>query len=209
MNNRSASGAIKLVYLIKGRVMSQQVNMNVFLYSLLVTNNMNEFTVTEAKDDLLANHPEFGDEVECRKFIYRQLTRSIEKGLIKRTDCFITGSKQVIYSKTDKFLASSIVPIKRGTNTKKSTDSKKRVKAPKTARYKIELKKELMVYEIDLNTLLEEAKEYKRLSTRFPELKGKLQQHQSQAKAQSIKLLGRVHALQNLLGYTVTAHQPC
>jgi len=189
--------------------MSQQVNMNVFLYSLLVTNNMNEFTVAEAKDVLLANHPEFDDEVECRKFIYRQLTRSIEKGLIKRTDCFDNGSKQVIYSKTDKLLASSIVPVKRGTKAKKFTDSKKTLKAPETARYKIELKKELMAYEIDLNTILEEAKEYKRLSTRFPELKDKLQQHQSQAKAQSIKLLGKVHALRNLLGYTVTVDQPC
>lgn len=189
--------------------MSQQVNMNVFLYSLLVTNNMNEFTVAEAKDALLANHPEFDDEVECRKFIYRQLTRSIEKGLIKRTDCFDSGSKQVLYSKTDKLIASSVVPFRRGTKVSKVIHKKETVKVPGTANYKTELQKELMAYEIDLNTTLEEAKEYKRLSTRFPELQKKLQQHQSQAKDKSIKLLGKVHALQNLLGYTVTERESC
>ncbi|GLS91973.1 hypothetical protein GCM10007916_30430 [Psychromonas marina] len=183
--------------------------MNVFLYSLLVTNNMNEFTVAEAKDALLANHPEFDDEVECRKFIYRQLTRSIEKGIIKRTDCFNSGSKQVIYSKTDKLLASSIVPIKRGTMASKVPPKNETVKVVENDTYKTELQKELMAYEIDLNTTLEEAKEYKRLLARFPDLKNKLQQHQSQAKDKSIKLLGKVHALQNLLGYTVTEHSTC
>lgn len=86
---------------------------------------------------------------------------------------------------------------------------KKISEVPKTAKYKIELKRELMAYEIDLNTTLEEVKEYKRLSTRFPELQDKLKLHQSQAKDKSIKLLGKIHALQNLLSYTVTENQPC
>jgi hypothetical protein len=75
--------------------------------------------------------------------------------------------------------------------------------------YQEELKKELLAYEIDLNTTLEEAKEYKRLSARFPKLQDQLQQHHSNAKDKSIKLLGKLHALQNLLGYTVTGHQSC
>ncbi|GLS89083.1 hypothetical protein GCM10007916_01500 [Psychromonas marina] len=189
--------------------MSNKVDMNVFLHSLLVIKQMNDFTVAEARDALLREHAEFTDEVETRKFIYRQLSRNIEKGLIKRTDCFDSGSKQVIYSKTDKLLASSVVPIKRGSKAPKVTHKKEAVKVPETARYRTELHKELMAYEMDLNTTLEEAKEYKRLSARFPDLKDKLQQHQSQAKDKSIKLLGKIHALQNLLGYTVTGHQTC
>lgn len=104
--------------------MSNKVDMNVFLHSLLVTKQMNNFTVLEAKEALLKGHAEFTDEVEARKYIYRQLTRSVEKGLLKRTDCFESGSKQVIYSKTDKLLASSIVPIKRGTKAKKASNKK-------------------------------------------------------------------------------------
>lgn len=190
--------------------MSQQIGMNVFLHSLLVIKKMDNFTVSEAKDALLNAHAEFTDEIEARKFIYRQLTRSIEKGLIKRSDSFESGSKQVIYSKTDKLLASSIVAIKPGSKPKKKVISKKEpVSVPRAVNYETELKKELLAYEIDLNTTLEEAKEYNRLSTRFPELQKKLQQHQSQAKDKSIKLLGKVHALQNLLGYAVTEHKSC
>ena len=182
--------------------MSQQVNMNVFLHYLLVTQKMNDFTVAEARDALLTEYTEFTDEVESRKFVYRQLTRNIEKGLIKRTDCFEDGTKKVRYSKTDKFFSSKIVPITR--RSKQRTHATKfPTNTPIAVDYKTELQKELITYEIDLNASIEEVKEYKRLSTRFPELKEKLQQHQEQAKNQSVQLLGRVHALQKLLGYKV------
>ena len=47
--------------------MSNKVDMNVFLHSLLATEQMNTFTVSEAKDALLAHHVEFTDPVETRK----------------------------------------------------------------------------------------------------------------------------------------------
>ena len=183
--------------------------MNVFLHFLLVTKQMNYFTVTEAKEALMREYSEFDNPAEARKFIYRQLSRNVDKGLLKRTDSSNGGARQVAYSKTDKLLASSIVPIKRQSKLKKKISRKKTVRVPEVLSYKTELKKELLAYEIDLNTILEEAEEYKRLSTRFPELQKKLQEHQLQAKDKSIKLLGKVHALQNLLGYTVTEYQSC
>jgi hypothetical protein len=188
--------------------MSQQVNMNAFLHSLLVINKMNDFTVAEARDALLATHAEFTDEVESRKFIYRQLTRNIEKGLLVRKDHFDKGSKRVTYSKTEKFFDLTIVPLTRG--SKKVTSLHKvPKKVVKAVNYKDELQKELSTYEFDLNTTLEEAKEYKRLSVRFPELQEKLQQHQSQAKEKSMQLLGKVQALQNLLSDTRTRYKTC
>ena len=189
--------------------MSNKVDMNVFLHFLLVTKQMNNFTVSEAKDALFKEHDEFKDETEARKFIYRQLSRNIEKGLLVRKDCFDDGSKRVIYSKTEKFLASSFIPIKRGSKKKKVTNRKESVKVAKKISYEAELKKELLAYEIDLNTTLEEAKEYNSLSERFPELQEKLKEHQSQAKGKSIKLLGKINALQNLLSYTVTGYKAC
>jgi hypothetical protein len=186
--------------------MSQQVNMNVFLHSLLVKNKMNDFTVLEARDALLIEHAEFIDETESRKFIYRQLIQNIKNGLLKRADCFEDGTKKTVYSKTDKFFASTIVPFISGSKKVCSTP-KITLEKPEVLDYKSELQKELTAYEIDLNTTLEEAKEYKRLADRFPGLQEKLQQHQLQAKNKSIKLLGKLHALQNLLGYTVTEHQ--
>lgn len=190
--------------------MSNKVDMNVFLHSLLVIKQMDNFTVSEAKDALLHEHAEFTDDKQTRMFIYRQLSRNIEKGLIKRTDSFDADlKKEIIYSKTDKFLESTIVPIKRTSKPKKVNIRKAPAKVVEMISYKTELQNELIAHEIDLNTMIEEAKEYKRLSVRFPELQDKLQRHQSEAKIKSIKLLGKVHALQNLLDYTVTEHQSC
>ncbi len=186
--------------------MSNKVDMNVFLHSLLVINKMNNFTVTEAKNALLAEHPEFIDSEVARKFVYRQLTHNIKKGLIKRTDYFSNGKKKVIYSKTSKLLASTVTPIERGSPPKKVTVHQP-LKQVEIEGYKAELKKELVAYETNLSASVEEAKEYKRLSTRFPEMMETLQQYQLQTKKKSAIILGKIHALQNLLGYSTTKYQ--
>ena len=170
---------------------------------------MNEFTVIEARDALLHEHTEFTDSTEARKFIYRQLLWGINNGLLKRTDHVDDGIKTVIYSKTKEFFTATFSPAKRGEIQKQKSTRKATAVKPNTENYKVLLEKELMTYEIDLNTCIEEAKEYKRLSTRFPELKEKLQHHHLQAKSQSTQLLGKVHALQKLLGYKVTGSPSC
>ncbi len=186
--------------------MSQQVDMNIFLHSLLVIKEMDDFTVMEARDVLLAEHAEFTDSTEARKFIYRQLLRNINKGLLKRTDHNDGKAKRVIYSKTDLFFASTITPVTRENKTlpvseTTATQEKHDLNAL--------LENQLMAYEVDLNASLEEVKEYTRLSRRFPKLKKKLQGHQRQAKNQSVQLLGKVHALQKVLGYSTTGYQAC
>jgi len=189
--------------------MSNRIGMNVYLHFLLVIKQMNDFTVTEAKDVLLHEQSDLTDAVETRKFIYRQLTSNVTKGLLKRSEKLNNGIKKVIYSKTDLFFTVKIEPITRRRKSKKGKSHNIQPKVVKAIDYQEELKKELVAYEIDLNTTIEEAKEYKRLSARFPNLQGQLQQHHSLAKEKSIKLLGKLHALQNLLGYTVTGHQSC
>ena len=98
--------------------MSKKANMNVFLHFLLVIKQMNNFTVTQAKDALLREQSGFTDAVETRKFIYRQLTRNVAKGLLKRTNKLRKGVKEVIYSKTELFLNLEIVPHSRRSRAK-------------------------------------------------------------------------------------------
>ena len=179
--------------------MNKKVSMNVYLHFLLVIKEMDHFTVTDARDALLKGDNEFIDKTETRKFIYRQLCRNVEKGLIKRTQHFNDNSKKVIYSKTEKLSASVITPMNQTYKSKKQSNLKTHT-ANLEKNYKVELKKDLIAYEIDLNTTLEEAEEYKSLYVRFPELKNEIQRHQSAAKNKSIKLLGKVNALKNLLG---------
>ena len=194
--------------------MSKKANMNVFLHFLLVIKQMNNFTVTQAKETLLREQSEFTDPVETRKFVYRQLTRNVAKGLLKRTNKLRKGVKEVIYSKTELFFSLEVVPSSRASRLKKiSTEN---IGAPnistetvKVIEYQEELKKDLLTYEIDLSTLLGEAKEYQRLSARYPKLQEQLQLHHTQAKEKSIKLLGKINALQTLLGNKITEKQPC
>jgi len=183
--------------------------MNVYLHFLLVIKQMNRFTVTEAKDALLDERSEFNDDVETRKFVYRQLTRSVEKGLLERAENLDGGVKKTLYSKTDLFFAAKVEPLIRSRKIKKYKQQHSVDKAVNAIDYQKELKKELKAYEIDLSTVFEEAKEYKRLSERFPNLQKKLEQHHSSAKDKSIKLLGKIHAIQNLLGYAVTSYESC
>ncbi|MEI8654288.1 hypothetical protein P4S57_17140 [Pseudoalteromonas sp. Hal273] len=194
--------------------MSKKANMNVFLHFILIIKQMNNFTVTQAKDALLREQPTFTDVVETRKFIYRQLTRNVAKGLLKRTNKLRKGVKEVIYSKTELFFSLEVVPSSRGSSAKSieiinnnSTNAK--AKKLEITEYQEELKKDLLTYEIDLNTVLEEAKEYKRLTARYPKLHEQLQLHHTQAKEKSIKLLGKINALQTLLGNEKTEKQLC
>jgi len=191
--------------------MNKKVNMNVFLHFLLVTKKMNNFTVTEARDVLLHEQSAFTDAAETRKFIYRQLTRHIEKRFLKRTNKFNNGAKKVIYSKSNLFFNVQFVPVSRKSKTVSINEKSKKAstESNKNISYEEELKKELLAYEIDLNTVLEEAKEYKRLIARFPKLQMQLQQHHSQAEENSIKLLGKIRALQNLLGNEIVDQKSC
>ncbi len=175
---------------------------------------MNDFTVIEARDALLADHTEFTDSTEARKFIYRQLLRNINKGLLKRVDRKKGKTKRVLYSKTELFFTSTITPVKR--ENKITSPAKIEITQPvqKESCLNALLENQLMAYEVDLNASLEEVKEYTRLSTRFPELKKKLQGHQHQAKNRSVQLLGKVHALQKVLGrevlgHSITSYQTC
>ena len=194
--------------------MSKQANMNVFLHFLLVIKQMNNFTVTQAKDALLREQSEFTDSVETRKFVYRQLTRNVANGLLRRTNKLNKGAKEVIYSTTELFSSLEIIPTSRRGKVKQIDTTNISVpdistETVKVIEYQEELKKDLLTYEIDLNTVLEEAKEYQRLSARYPKLQEQLQLHHTQAKEKSIKLLGKINALQTLLGNKTTEKQPC
>lgn len=164
---------------------------------------MNDFTVSEAKEALCRDKSEFPSLEEARKYIYRQLSRNIKTGMLKRTDHFEGGVKIVLYSKTEKFFSSIIVPIKRLKKSKKIISNEVNSLDQKSNPYQTLLEKELKLYEIDLNTNFEEIKEYKRLETRFPEFKKRLQRYQKQVRSESIEILGKIRAIQKLLGHKV------
>ena len=187
--------------------MSQKVNMDVFLYYLLITQNMDSFTVSEAKEVLFREKDDFFSLDEARKYIYRQLSRNIKTGMLKRTDHCDAGVKKVLYSKTEKFFSSIIVPIRDLKKSKKVISNEDNSFDQKSPLYQTLLEKELKIYEIDLNANFEEIKEYKRLEARFPELKKRLHKYQVQVRSESTEILGKIKAIQKLLGHKVIGYE--
>lgn len=168
--------------------MSKKVDMNVFLHFLLVIKEMNGFTVSEAKDVLLLETTEFTDPVETRKFIYRQLTRNVEKGLLKRSEKPDGKVKKVLYSKTNLFFTAKIEATSRNTKTDLN-DNKHNKLLTKLNHYKAELL---------LN--IGESEAYKELYSDFPELVDELQPQYNEARDNNTKILGKIRAIEGLLG---------
>jgi hypothetical protein len=168
--------------------MSKVVGMNVFLHFLLVIKEMNDFTVSEAKGVLLDERSEFTDPVETRKFIYRQLTRNVAKGLLERTDKSDGGIKKTIYAKTDLFFESTVSVLLR--KSKVITDNEKYTK----------LILKLNHYKAELLLNIGESEAYKELYSEYPELVDEIQPEFNKAKDNNTRLLGKIRAVEGLLG---------
>lgn len=148
---------------------------------------MNDFTVSEAKDMLIHEKAEFTDPVETRKFIYRQLTRNVAKGLLKRTDKSDGGNKKTIYAKTNLFFASTVGVLLR--KSKVNTDNDKYTK----------LILKLNHYKAELLLNIGESEAYKELYSELPELVDEIQPKYNKARDNNTKLLGKIRAIEGLL----------
>ena len=167
--------------------MSNKVEINVFLHFLLIIKDMNNFTVTEAKDMLIHEKGEFTDPVETRKFIYRQLTRNVAKGLLKRIEKSDKGIKKTIYVKTNLFFASKVGVLLR----------KSKVKIDNDKNSKLMLK--LNHYKAELLLNIGESEAYKDLYSELPELVDEIQPKYNKARDNNTKLLGKIRAIESLL----------
>ena len=63
-------------------VVPKAVSLNKNVYNILINNNLNDFTITEFRDKLLSCCTYYSDKNLARKFIYRQVYRLVNKGLL-------------------------------------------------------------------------------------------------------------------------------
>jgi hypothetical protein len=177
--------------------MSKKMDINVFLHFLLVIKDMNNFTVTEAKDTLLDKKEEFTDDIETRKFIYRQLTRNVEKGLLKRTEKSDSGVNKVIYSKTNLFFTVTVGVLFR--KSKVNVGGDKRLK----------LITKLNHYKAELLLNIGESEAYKEVHSEFPELVDEIKPESNKAKDNNTIILGKIRAVEGLLGQVGFVDEIC
>jgi len=178
------------------------VKINPFLYSILVDLEMNDFTVTDARDALLRESNDFFDDREARKVVHRILPLAIKNGFLHRSEEKAKGEKLILYSKTKLFFETKFTSKKKPLNIKKETSERSALSI-------YELEKELFECEIDLHTSISEATEYKSLQKRLPELANSLQNKYLAVKEKSSLLLGKSNALKNTIELIKTGIHQC
>lgn len=165
------------------------------MYNLLIKKGLNEFTIVQARDELVKETDRFKDMNEARKYVYRQVSSLVTKGYLE-----VKGSgRHKRYSKTE--LCDHITFVE-----KSEIKIRPKRKAAKTTKIEtfnrrefLSLEKERNQYQGELSISLAEVEEYKVLIERFPDKKELLHPMISSAKERSATMLGKVNALTAVL----------
>jgi len=67
-------------------VEKQVFKINEKMYALLIAHGMDEFTVLELRDAYFSRNRNEACKIEARKFVYRQITRLLQKGLLLKQE---------------------------------------------------------------------------------------------------------------------------
>ncbi|MGI2146976.1 response regulator [Shewanella frigidimarina] len=171
------------------------IKINAQLNSILQEENFDNFSVTQLRDTYLAMASTTEEPVEARKYVYRQIHRLINKGLLLKKGT--KNSKSIVYRKSELFFEAKFI-VQRTTATTVS----KATSAPAITNDAIkQLEERLKESEVDLLTSIGESEEYMRLYQSFPEMKTHLESQYLQAREKSSKLLGKIKAIKSVLSH--------
>ncbi|MCG3726950.1 hypothetical protein [Vibrio cincinnatiensis] len=164
------------------------------MYNLLIEKNMDNFSILQARDELLKSTGRFSDETEARKFIHRQVHHLASKGYL----VILGTGRQKRFKKTELFHKTNFSVR---TENPKSVKIKEESNEPPTKRLDdhIVLIKERNQYQGELAISLAEAEEYKALLGRFPDRSTLLFQLHSAAKEKAATILGKMNAVNALI----------
>ena len=166
------------------------------LHTILQDESFNRFQVIELRDAYFAVSQGCESVSQAYKFIYRQISRLVKKGLLEKYQT--EDLKSISYQKTELFSKTNFII---STNDEQNDHPLSLTKD--TSKDKIQhLEQRLKQSEVDLLTSIGESEEYMRLYNSFPEMKTHLESQYMLARENSSKLLGQIKAIK-----TVLAHQ--
>ncbi|WP_036800718.1 hypothetical protein [Photobacterium marinum] len=175
--------------------MEKQVfKINEKIYVLLSELGMDEFTVLELRDAYLSHNPDQVCKIEARKFVYRQITKLQQKGLLQKQEGSTT--RNATYIKTELFIESTIIPL---SSVGAQTIPDEVHKGSDVGTVVSFLQAELQQYQVDLSSSIAESEEYQRLHEKLPDLKPQLEIYFMQARERCSRLLGQVTAIETIL----------
>jgi len=170
------------------------------VHNLLITNKIDNFTVSEIRDALMYSSNFFSNKNETRKHIYRVICKLEKLGLlIKHPNARI---KEIKYTKPELFFSADFV-IKK--NVKRTE-----MKVPKTlllnddaitqnTDFFVELLEQKQKHEAELAIKLGEVEEFKALMKRYPQKSELFNRFYLETRDCSALLLGKVNALTKVL----------
>lgn len=162
------------------------------LHTILQDESFNRFQVIELRDAYLAVSQGSESVSQAYKFIYRQISRLVKKGLLEKSQS--EELKSITYQKTELFFKTNFISTI-DEISHKSLSPKKDTNEDKIQHLEQRLKQS----EVDLLTSIGESEEYMRLYNSFPEMKTHLESQYMLARENSSKLLGQIKAIKSVL----------
>ncbi|PKH93219.1 hypothetical protein CXF76_02350 [Pseudoalteromonas sp. 78C3] len=170
--------------------MTKAIKLNEDIYHLLVKKNFNHFTITALRNTLQALNDTYKNPDEARRFVYRQVMRLVDKGLLVRDEN--PSPKRAQYSKTPLFKTSIFTRV---TNDSIANLSQSQVI---NNNFESELDEAIKVCESEVLILVSEIEEYKRLINTFPNNRDSIVIFLSDGQTRLFSLKGKLAALNNI-----------
>lgn len=183
--------------------MAKAVTLHPDVYNLLITNKMDDFTVSEIRDALVYSSEHFNEENEARRYIYRIICKLVKRGLlIKHPNSQIKKTK---YKKSELFTKTQFLvksDIKFSKLEEEQTTELNSVDLASNADIFAELLVKKQKHQAELAIKLGEVEEFKALMKRYPQKNELFNPLYLETREHSAQLLGKVNALTKVLNTT-------
>jgi len=179
---------------------SKAVALHPDVHNLLITNNIDNFTVSEIRDALMYSSNAFSGKSETRRYIYRVVCKLVKLGLlIKHPNKQI---KKIKYTKPELFFTANFM-IKQDVQTLEVETPKVPLLNDEAAEINTDFFAELLEqkqkHEAELAIKLGEVEEFKALMKRYPQKNELFNRFYLETRDYSAQLLGKVNALTKVL----------
>lgn len=172
--------------------MTKIIKLNENIYYLLVEKNFNHFTITSLLKTLQALNETYKEPKETRRYVYRQVIRLVNTGLLIRDNN--PSPKRAQYSKTSLFKASIFTKIVKSSSlefTKSKEDT-----TPDNFQSELEQKK--ILYEEESLMIASEIEEYNCLNDKYPKNREIITSFMKKKQLRLLSLKGKLSALNNI-----------
>jgi len=173
---------------------SKSVDLNQFLYQILIEDQFDNFSVLELRDAFMKASKLTLDKNDIRRFVYRHILRLERIQLLKKVEG--KTSAKAKYQKTAQFSSTrwNTVDEKIELEPRESKPKEDGSLFPQTV-----LQKRLEQCESDFLACIHEFETYKSLCSEYPHLADSLFDIQRKTKTQSSKLVGEMRAIKMAL----------